>query len=72
MLYLDRVAFIKRTVKREFLIMSTWSSEDIKKRIEDKDWSHGVGRGTIEPCLNIADPTMAEQHLTESIRSSEI
>ena len=47
MLYLDRVVFIKRTVKREFSMMSTWTNKNIKKRVEDEDQSRGFGRGTI-------------------------
>jgi len=69
MLDLDRVVFIKRMVKREFPTMSTWTSEDINKRIEDEDWSHGFRRGTVEPCLNVPHPIMAEQHPSEDIRA---
>ena len=72
MLYLDKVVFMKRRVKRQFPIMSTWTNDQIKKRIEDEDQSHGFRRGTVEPCLNVPYPTMHEQHPTEDIRSSQI
>ena len=63
MLHLDRVIFIKRTAKREFPIMSTWTNEHIKKKIEDLDQSHGFGKGIIELHLNVPYLTMPEQHL---------
>jgi len=34
--YLDRVVFIKRTTKREFPTMSTWTDKDIKKKIRTR------------------------------------
>jgi len=72
MLYLDRVVFIKRRVKRQFPTMSAWTNEHIEKRIEDEDRSHGFGRGTVEPCLHVPHPTMHEQHPAEDIRSSQL
>ena len=60
MLYLDRVVFIKRTVKRELLTMSMWTNKHIKKRIEDEDRSHGFERGIVVPRLNVPHPTMYE------------
>ena len=67
MLYLDIIIFIKRTLKREFHMMSTWTNEDIKKMVEDEDHSHGCGRGTSELCLNVPHPLMTEQHPVEDI-----
>jgi len=60
MLYLDKVVFMKRRVKRQFPIMSTWTNKHIKKRIEDQEWSPGFGRGTVKPRLNVPHLTMHE------------
>ena len=57
MFYLDKVLFMKRTVSREFPTMSTWTNEDNKKRIEDKDRSNGFRRGVVEPSLDVSQPT---------------
>ena len=52
--------------------MSTWTNEQIEKRIEDEDQSHDFGRGIVEPRLNVPHPTMPEQHPTGDIKSSKI
>ena len=72
MLYLERVVFMKRTMKREFPKMSTLTNEHVNKRIEDEDWSHAFRRGTSKPRLNVPHPIMHEQHLAKDIRSSKI
>ena len=72
MLYLDRIVFIDRTMHRQFLIMSTWTNEDIKRQIEAKYRSRGFGRGVVEPPLDVAKRTEAEQQASEDNRVTEI
>jgi len=72
MLYLDRVVFIKRIVNRQFSMVSTWTKEDIKRRIEDEYMSNGFGRGVMEPPLHVEQPTKAEQKINQDNRMTEI
>jgi len=35
-------------------MISTWTNEDIKRRIEDEYRSNGFGRDVVEPPLHLA------------------
>ena len=72
MFYLDKVLFMKRTVSREFPTMSTWTNEDIKKRVENEVRSYGFRRGVVEPCLNVLHLTLIDHLLAKDLGTSEI
>ena len=72
MLYLDRVVFIERIMQRQFSTMSTWTNEDIKRRIEAEYRCKGFGRGVVEPPLDVAQRTGVEQQAPEDNRVTEI
>ena len=72
MLYLDKVVFIKWTLNKQFPMMSTWTNEDIKRRIEDEYMSNGFGKGDVEPPPHVAQPIEAEQQVAEDNRMTEI
>ena len=71
-LYLDKVVFIERTVQGQFPMMSTWTNDDIKRRIETKYRSKGFGRGVVEPVLDVAWQTEAEQQAPQDNRATKI
>jgi len=71
MMYLDRVVFIERIVQRQFLMTSTWTNEDVKRRVEAKYKSKGFHRGVVEPPLDVAQRIEAEQQALQD-RVSEI
>ena len=72
MLYLDGVVFVKKTLKREFPTMFTWTNEEIKKRIEDEDQSYDFKRRVVKCLLDVPLLTQPKQHPTEDNRRSEI
>ena len=50
---MDKVVFVRRTVKRRFPTMSTETNEDIKKRIKDEDHCKSFGKRVVEPPLDV-------------------
>jgi len=72
MLFLDRVVFLKRTVKREIPTTSTWTNEDAEKRIEGEYQRDGFKRVVVESPLDVPQPTQAEWNFVKDNRRSEI
>ena len=72
MLYLNRVVFVKRIVNRQFRMMSTRTTEGIKRRIEDEYNNNGFRRGVVEPPVHVAQPAEAKQQAGEDNRMTKI
>ena len=53
-------------------MMSTWTNEDFKRRIEAEYRSKGLGRGVVKSPLDIAQRIEAEQQAPQDNKGTEI